>query len=332
MTQSRSSRALMPSATGIAAALLGLAAAACGGAGEPAPRPSAASGQPAERPGSGSVAAAEPSAWAEGVALPELGTVGLLPPAGRRITIRIDAAGALSVGGAPADADGLREALRAAAGEPHGAGAADVDALLVLDRSLPWRVAQLCMQECAATRVARLFFAARHVSGGEPGALAAFLPEDIGVMSAARIEVPRIAVRVRAEGAPSDAYGLFPVLAAYAAEHSTSPSVELDAAGSTPVGFVLALVDAAALAGASAVTFVGAPGRIADGGFPADVAALAGAAPALHAEALGAPLPAPPAEMEAVARVRAGYAGFPVSRREVNPVEEEIELVEPDER
>jgi biopolymer transport protein ExbD len=279
------------------------------------------------------------------VDVPRIGTVGDLPPAERTVEITVDADGALSVDRSATDLAGLTPALRERAGGGAVGEPVDADALLVLDAELPWRVGQLCMQECAAAGFDRLFFAVRHLGDGEPGAFAAFLPRDRGLARQGSKPVPKIATRLR----PTGSFGMPCAALGTAVErcierYGVAPAVEIQADGDATIVHVLAVASAAAQGGAGLLFFAGTP-PVGDGGLPAEVQAhrlkhrlglsleIVGVtlseAERLDAESREAVFLAgdvPP-------RVSGAYAGFATEAGSFGiQEEEELELVEPDER
>ena len=106
---------------------------------------------------------------AEGLALPEVATIGDLPPPSTRVVLRIDADGALSLDGRPVAEDALGTRVRAAA---RGS-----DVLLAVDRSVPWAATSAVLRGAtSALRTDRVHFLVAPEGGGEPGSMATFLP------------------------------------------------------------------------------------------------------------------------------------------------------------
>jgi hypothetical protein len=285
---------------------------------------SACGGAPAEAPQT--VAVDEPDG---AIDVETLHCVGDAPPPERTVRISVDGEGVLRVDGSEVDLARLRETLRERAGSGPAAEPADVDALLVLDRMLPWQAAQVLMQECAGARIGRIFFEVRH--GNETtGAISAFLPVDAPVLRPPGDPVPKLVLRVRDDGEPSDPMGLASFPGVNYDGDDFSQHVEIDAAPSTPVGFVLAPLDGAALLDAGAVTFVGTPVAMGETDLAAIIDTARSQPAARHVTVWDAPLPPYSGERLNIPRMTGAYAGFaahpnPDSEPEVELVEEETD-------
>ncbi len=265
--------------------------------------------------------------WPAEIQVPETWTCGDLPPVGERIIIAVDAAGAISVDDIAMDWEEMNELLtNKAEAYRRDNGASALHAVLAVDASLPWAVAQHLAQACAAAWVVRLYFAVSPADGGEPGAFALYLPQDRGLAATiTRVrDVPKRAVRVRDGWPPTDPMGLHDILNTDLREH---PAIEfeVDAKAGARVGLVLRLFDIAATQGVTRAGIVGVPGRVGLDGLAPVVATHA--TPARKITVVGREMRGPPALIPVAARVHGAYAGF-TERPPLSP-EKEIEIEEP---
>ena len=104
------------------------------------------------------------------IELPQLGTVGDLPPADNRAVLEIDHAGAMKLDGKELDFQALLKRLPS-----YKKG---TNFLLRVDKRLPFRAMLWVQHALAVARFDRLFYAVRPINGGQDGAFALFLPTD----------------------------------------------------------------------------------------------------------------------------------------------------------
>lgn len=252
--------------------------------------------------------------------LPTIGTVGDLPKEKFRLVVEADRKGAITVEGKTLDLAEFRKVLleRAdASREEAGPKASRLSVVLRADRDLPWQGAQWLMQECAApkVRVHRILFAALPEDGGEEGAVATFLPMDVGV-GVAVPNAPAATISVKLEcdetEIPSDPGDLYPFLKAPDRRlEGKKVKFDIDAAPTVPTGDVLRTVDAALRFGAESVVFKGTR-PLKDKSIEEALAALPARKAGLVLTVLGTRVLPPKKDapaMPAVARVKGDLAG-----------------------
>lgn len=189
--------------------------------------------------------------------LPTLGTVGDVPRGPDTLTIRVLRNGALSCEGAPVDLEELERRLREKVAalpwtKVHWLEWSELRVLIEADRDLPIGALGvlldiLCRPELAVPQV---FYSVRSEADAEIGALALFLPYDIGGSSRDPRHVPFV-VQVGQEERGSDPAALQPRAEAFLREQRPQfdPVVECQADADVPVGFALRVVDALLRAG-----------------------------------------------------------------------------------
>ncbi len=133
--------------------------------------------------------------------LPVLGTVGDLPPEKERLEVEVLSSTTLRAGGETLDLPGLQALLRKRSEGLYEEKPPRVSRLYVVlrvDRDVRWQDVQWVMQACASpdVRVYRILFAAVPEDGGEEGAMAMFLPLDVG-LSTANSTGPEVDLTVR---------------------------------------------------------------------------------------------------------------------------------------
>ena len=147
----------------------------------------------------------------KGMNLARVCLLGDLPPAEKRAVVAVDGEGTLSVDGKTLAYAQLRGELTKLA-TPHkkeNGVPSELDVVLGFDADLPWRVAQMSMQAGADPQAAvyRLFFAVRGPEDEEPGALAAFLPQDRGLaLTISKLQNPMkvVQVKIAEKGDPTE--------------------------------------------------------------------------------------------------------------------------------
>lgn len=270
-----------------------------------------------------------PLPWPNDLDLVELANVGDVPPAERTTTVVVRADGSMTVDGVTADVEAFAVALRATGPDPAPGERRDHCVLFALDRDVRWRPVQRLMITCAIEDVSQLFYAARPTAGGEPGAIALFLPEDRGVMHSRPAARPAVTVKVRSASPRSDPRGMAVVVEdMLSSTRADALAVNLDAAPTAPVGLVLQLADQAASGGATSIGFSGVPLGYDEVSIAVEVTTLAARPAALHVTARNAALPPGAADRSVPPRRHGAFAGFPRSEPIHTP---EVEIVEPDE-
>lgn len=193
-----------------------------------------------------------------------------------------------------------------------GLGVRNADVLLRVDHRAPWGLAVRLLTGLVDERVAleRAFFAVQGGPGGEPGALAVFLPRDApcGPWKEARIDLRSVRLAAMPEAPPRTAEALARELLSRLERAEQVLAVSLRLPSDAPFSVAIQGLEAAFLAGAQNLTFR-APEYTAQ---PEDPAALI--ARTLPAAAFGwrltAPAPArPPPRALAPLGPRSGYFG-----------------------
>ena len=226
---------------------------ACGDEGARPPPPVASAEQASREVGAGATSlAGKPKLdLAEGLDLPEVGTIGDLPPAATRVVMRIDRDGELYVDGVPtAEADLARRARK------PGRGGGQTDVLLAIDRSVPWAATvRLLSFAASGLGTVRVQFLVAPEGGGAPGALATFLPGSHDSCCGPQADADPVRVTVGlADGPPTDPGALFAALRALPVA-SRDLRVGLPVRALVPTGEALRVVDVVFRAGYSWVGF-----------------------------------------------------------------------------
>ncbi len=185
--------------------------------------------------------------WPASIDLPEVATVGALPPIALRIDIGVDAAGTITVDGETTDLDGLYERVKRFAHAPADGRYSDAYAVIALDASLPWIVGVRCQCRCSWAGIYRTFFAVRDAHD-RSGALAVFVPR----AHAGRHVGPWfrfLSVRIDETDTPARPSEIGAELRA-AQSGGENVGVLIEGEASAPVGLVLTVVGSAAEAGA----------------------------------------------------------------------------------
>lgn len=193
--------------------------------------------------------------------LPTLGTVGDVPQGPDTLTIRVLRNGEVSCEGAAAELEELELRLREKVAalprtEVDGLQWSELRVLIEADRDLPMGALGvlldiLCRPQLAVPQV---FYSVRSEADAEIGALALFLPYDIGGSSRDPRHVPFV-VQVGQEERGSDPAALQPRAEAFLREQRPQfdPVVECQADADVPVGFALRVVDCLLRAGVGKV-------------------------------------------------------------------------------
>lgn len=193
--------------------------------------------------------------------LPTLGTVGDPPPAAGTLTIKVLRDGQMFCGGATVSLEGLARLLRdGAASLPrtkvHWLELSQFRVLFEADYYLPVGALAslhrlLCQSDIAINQV---FYSVKSESDGEVGALALFLPFDLGG-SSRDFPFEPFTVVVGQDGAASDPAALLPSVEAFLSTQRAlfDPVVVCEAAADVPLGFALSVVDSLLKAGVAKV-------------------------------------------------------------------------------
>ncbi len=202
--------------------------------------------------------------------LPRISRVGHEPPEAWRILISVTAAGYIHVGTdeKQLSLSELSDYLRTRSAPEkfrEADGSSQLAVLLDVDHETPWVVVQWLMQICAhpATRLYKIYLAARSTGAGVEGAIGAHLPKDRGGPTRADEPPPRVEVKAfRREHAPSDPRALYAALKTIPLAKRRDAMWELNTppphGGRVPYGYVLQVLDAMLAAGAANIMFEGA--------------------------------------------------------------------------
>jgi biopolymer transport protein ExbD len=199
--------------------------------------------------------------------LPVLGTVGDLPPEKETVVVEVLPTPALLVEGKQVDLNGFQAYLQPkadAAREEDAARASKLHVVLRADRDVPWQDMQWVLQACAdpRIRVYRILFAAVPEDGGAEGAMALFLPKDVGPQSGSaappvRAQLP-VRLRVKGDSPGPTGRALYAALAKTMKERAGEfGPASLDADPDVATGSVLESVDALLRWGAKGVHLKG---------------------------------------------------------------------------
>ncbi|MHC4953186.1 MAG: biopolymer transporter ExbD [Planctomycetota bacterium] len=209
------------------------------------------------------------STAAEELALPRVGTIGDAPPTDKSIVVTIERDGTIRSAGKELTFAELRGALEAARRKHKGRGfASGTNALLRIDRRVPWIATQWVLTACAQAHIARVFYAVLPEKGAEAGALAFFLPTDAWRQPIAEEPVERLFLdaRVGYGGAAVEPAALYPVFARIPKAQRVLAVFQMRLAPNVPHGFGMAIADVAMRAGIRRIDIYGTqiPPRDAD--------------------------------------------------------------------